>query len=102
MADAAERVSRWCCDVFKGWFEASGERGLAIVVGRYEDGVPSFVMQHRSVDLDDEGPKTHPRPLTLVSQLHVQFCPWCGQRLRDIYGEASVNAMSRPELILKG
>ena len=95
-------LAKWCCDAFKGWFQAGGERGLAIVVGRYEDGKPAFVMQHRSVDLDDDGPKAHPRSLTLVSQLHIQFCPWCGRRLREIYDYASIDAMARSELILKG
>ena len=87
----------WCCSVFKGWFEAAGERGIGVLVDRLADGNPAFIVQSRSVDADDEGPKDHPRPLTLVAELHIQFCPWCGRRLRDAYQDA-VDLMARPEL----
>jgi len=87
----------WCCGIFKGWIQAAGERGLAIVVGRQPDGSPAFIMQSRSLDLDDEGPKDHPRPITLISELHIQFCPWCGHRLVDVYRN-SIDLIARPEL----
>ena len=90
---------RWCCDIFKGWFEMAGERGIAILVDREADGVPAFIIQSRSVDADDAGPTDHPRPFSLATELQIQFCPWCGHRLRDVYADA-VDFMARPDLRL--
>jgi hypothetical protein len=87
----------WCCGVFKGWWEVAGERGIAILVDRELDGTPAFMIQSRSVDSEDEGPKTHPRPLTLIAELHIQCCPWCGRRLLEVYRD-SIDALARPEL----
>jgi hypothetical protein len=88
---------KWCCGVFKGWYDAVGERGLAVLVDRTADGTPAFMIQSRSVDADDEGPKNHPRPLNLIAELHIHFCPWCGRRLADVYGDAA-ELIARPEL----
>jgi hypothetical protein len=87
----------WCCGVFKGWYEAAGERGLAILVDTTADGTPAFMIQSRSVEIDDDGPKNHTRPLTLSAELHIQFCPWCGRRLANVYRDA-IELMARPEL----
>jgi hypothetical protein len=87
----------WCCGIFKGWFEAAGERGIAILVDRQHDSAPVFMIQSRSVDADDEGPRNHPRPLTLIAELHIQFCPWCGRRLADVYRDA-IDLIARPAL----
>ena len=75
---------KWCCGVFKGWFEAAGERGIGILV-----------------ELDDEGPKDHPRPVTLVAELRIQFCPWCGHSLVDVYSKVA-DVMARPHLRQRG
>jgi hypothetical protein len=86
---------KWCCATFRGWFDEAGNRGFAIVVEQSTTTQPSFSLQHRSVEMDDEGPKQHPRPLTLVSQLGIIYCPWCGVELRKFYG-ADVGQMERP------
>jgi hypothetical protein len=87
----------WCCGIFKGWLEAAGERGVRVVADRDDDGTPAFMIQSRALDLDDDGPKDHPRPLTLISELHIHFCPWCGQRLADVYSGA-IQLIARPDL----
>jgi hypothetical protein len=87
----------WCCGVFKGWLEAAGERGIGVLADRDADGGPDFMIQSRTLDLDDEGPKDHPRPLTLVSELHIRFCPWCGRRLADVYSDV-IDLIARPDL----
>jgi len=92
---------KWCCGVFKGWFEAAGERGIGILVDRDEDGSAAFTIQSRSVELDDEGPKDHPRPVTLVAELRIQFCPWCGHSLVDVYSKVA-DVMARPHLRQRG
>jgi len=88
---------KWCCGIFKGWLEAAGERGIGVLVDRQSDGTPAFMIQSRAVDADDEGPKDHPRPLTLIAELHIQFCPWCGCCLGDVYRDA-VDLIARPKL----
>jgi Zn finger protein HypA/HybF involved in hydrogenase expression len=94
-----ERVSvAWCCETFRAWVEAAGERGLAVVPIRDRDGLPQFVMQSRSIDRGDEGPTNHPRPITLLSEFHILFCPWCGKHLSDAY-KGDIALIERPELI---
>jgi|WetSurSiteA1Bulk_404760.scaffolds.fasta_scaffold399290_2 hypothetical protein len=85
---------KWCCATFRGWFEEAGNRGFGVVVDSTTT-QPSFLLQHRSVEMDDAGPANHPRPLTLVGQLGILFCPWCGVNLAAFYG-AEVKAMERP------
>lgn len=67
---------KWCCTTFKGWYDEAGGRGLAVLVEQSEVG-PIFLIQFRSVEMGDEGPKDHPRPLALASQIGILFCPWC-------------------------
>ncbi|MCG3194434.1 MAG: hypothetical protein DIJKHBIC_03693 [Thermoanaerobaculia bacterium] len=88
---------KWCCGVFKGWFDEAGNRGLSVVVGRNADGTPAFMLQHRSTEPDDDGPKDHPRPITLASEIQISYCPWCGCRLENVYRK-SIDLMIRPGL----
>jgi hypothetical protein len=88
---------QWCCGIFKGWYEAAGERGIGVLVDRQVGGASTFTIQSRSVDLGDEGPIDHPRPITLVTEVQIQFCPWCGRRLADVYRD-EVEVMMRPAL----
>jgi hypothetical protein len=85
---------KWCCPTFEGWFNEAGNRGLAVVVDQTATAAPLFLLQHRSVDVDDEGPKHHPHPLTLVSQVGILFCPWCGANLAAFYNN-DFQAMER-------
>jgi hypothetical protein len=85
---------KWCCSTFKGWFEDAGNRGLAVVVEQSTFG-PAFFIQFRAVDMDDEGPKDHPRPFTLATQSGILFCPWCGVDLAAFY-KRHVQEMERP------
>lgn len=77
---------RWCCGVFKGWFDQAGQRGFGIVVARLADGQGTFRLQHRAIDKGDPVPSSYPHPLTLVSEAGIQFCPWCGLNLQEVYG----------------
>jgi hypothetical protein len=79
---------KWCCGTFKGWYDSAGERGIGVLVDRQTDGASTFTIQSRSIDLDDEGPTDHPRPITLVTDVQIHFCPWCGRRLADVYRDA--------------
>ncbi len=91
---------KWCCSTFRDWFEEAGKRGLSIVVDETAGGDPLFFIQHRSVEIGDEGPKDYPRPLTLVGQVGVLFCPWCGASLTRFYRH-QMRAMLRPDYRLR-
>ena len=86
---------RWCCETFKGWFDEAGNRGLAVVVERSTNGRGVFLLQYRSVEMDDPGPRDHPRPLTLAGETGIRFCPWCGVELAVFYSE-QLDVMERP------
>jgi hypothetical protein len=50
-----------------------------------EQGPAMFLIQHRALDADTRPPEFSPSPLSLVSDLIIQFCPWCGTRLDQFY-----------------
>jgi hypothetical protein len=78
---------RWCCKVFQGWFEASGNRGLGVFVSTQGDSEPAFILQHRASDPGVPPPRTD-SALSLISDVHIHFCPWCGANLRKFYRDS--------------
>jgi hypothetical protein len=88
---------RWCCLTFKSWYEAAGERGAAILVWRSSAGAPLFVIQHRAVDQGLESSVKSENPVTVVSDIYIDYCPWCGRNLKKTYGK-HVDALFRPNL----
>src|SRR5687767_346006 len=88
----------WCCVAFKGAFEEAGERAFAVLVDRILEGY-GFILQHRALEPNDPGPKDHPGPISLVSEVRIQFCPWCGRSLQDFY-RARLAEMVRPGLAI--
>jgi len=75
---------KWCCMGFEGNFQMAGARGFGTFVSRKDGQEPSFILQHRAVDPGVVVPNSG-HPLSLVSDIHIQFCPWCGVKLRDFY-----------------
>jgi hypothetical protein len=90
--------SAWCCVAFKGAFDEAGQRAFAILVDRSPEGY-DFILQHRALEPDDPGPKNHPGPISIVSQIHIHFCPWCGRSLQEFY-RARLAEMVRPGLTI--
>jgi len=90
--------SVWCCITFKETFESAGERDFAILVDPFLDGY-AFILQHRAVERDDKGPRNHPRPISLISEVHIHYCPWCGRRLHEFYANR-LPSMVRPGFVL--
>lgn len=85
---------QWCCPVFEGWFAEAGERGIAVLVSRGEGGRPVFLLQHRAVAAGLEQGVSADSPMDLVSKIEIQFCPWCGVRLRDWYRDDTVTGLA--------
>jgi hypothetical protein len=87
---------KWCCNVFRGWFEEAGKRGLAVFVSTRDNSEPAFILQFRVVDPGMHVPRTE-SPLSIVSDVHIHFCPWCGAGLKKTYRKA-FRELDRSEL----
>jgi hypothetical protein len=89
----------FCCEQFRLNFEMAGTRGFGVFsVGRFYKDKPAFIIQHRALDLNADPPMFAPSPLSLVSEMHIQFCPWCGTQLEEFYGNSP--EITKPDLKL--
>jgi hypothetical protein len=75
---------KWCCMGFQGNFEMAGSRGFGIFVSTRDSPERDFILQHRALDKDSPSLNAS-YPVSLVSDVHIQVCPWCGVRLREFY-----------------
>ena len=87
---------RFCCTTFEYWSSMAGARGFGIFTARFPGDEVAFIIQHRALDNDVDPPITTTR-LSLVSELRIHICPWCGVVLKDFYG-TSANEMQRSDL----
>lgn len=62
----------------------AGSRGFGIFVSTTNEPEPVFILQHRALDEGAPNPNTT-HPLSLVTDAHIQFCPWCGANLKGFY-----------------
>lgn len=88
---------KWCCSTFRVRYEHAGETGFAMLVGRNLAGKPQFVIQHRAVDKEMEHAVKPEIPTCVVSDIQIDYCPWCGRKLHKWYGK-SVDDLYRPDL----
>jgi hypothetical protein len=75
---------KWCCLGFEGHFQMAGFRGFSIFVSTKNRQNPVFIMQHRTLDPGVDIPNTE-HALTIVSDIQISFCPWCGSGLHKFY-----------------
>jgi hypothetical protein len=87
----------WCCKVFQGWFQEAGKRGLGVFAKGRTESTASFILQFRALDQGKTGPAYSESLMSLVSDVHIQFCPWCGANLRSKYA-GSLRELDRSEL----
>jgi len=80
----------WCCPVFKDYVSVAGERGYAILINKFEEKSLLFILQHRSIDPGKESLVTSSTPLSLETNAHIAFCPWCGTDLHAFYEKQDV------------
>ena len=91
---------RWCCLGFRGHTEIAGERGFAIFSDTGETPI-RVVLQYRAMDSDVEFPRiVIPQPVSWVSDMVIQFCPWCGRHLQSWYGR-HLEEFGRPDLAIR-
>lgn len=89
---------RWCCMGFQGNFQMAGSRGVAVFVSTRGESEPAFILEFRALDAGAPVPYTD-YPLSSVSQIQLQFCPWCGVRLREWYRD-TFRELDRSDLAL--
>jgi len=87
---------KWCCAAFEGHFQMAGLRGFGVFTAPGLDAKPAFILQHRVVDLGSPYPRGE-HPLSVVSDVQIQFCPWCGARLQKQYHD-QIHALDRSDL----
>jgi len=90
---------KWCCKVFEGWFQEAGSRGLAVFVSALDGTEPAFILQFRASEPGVPAPHTD-SPLSVVSDVQIQFCPWCGARLASHYRD-TYRELDRSDLKIK-
>lgn len=78
-------VEQWCCAAFQGHYENAGKRTFSALMYRDSEGLPTFALQHRALEPEDRLPQSLAEPVSLVSEVQIQFCPWCGTRLNVRY-----------------
>lgn len=91
------RSNGWCCPAFESRFEEAGSRGFAVVVAEGGSGEARFLLQHRAVEPGDESRVDASAPLSLLSELQMRHCPWCGKGLEEWYADRW-RTMIKPEI----
>jgi hypothetical protein len=87
----------WCCMGFSGNVQMAGNRGFSIIVNVPDDAEPEFVIQHRALDLEAELPFVSDIPISVVTDIRIKYCPWCGVSLLEFYGK-HVKEIARNDL----
>jgi len=94
-----------CCPAFQSRLDEAGQRGAAVLVAAGPGEKPVFILQHRAVDIGKEQSVQTEAPLSLVSELRIRHCPWCGRSLQEWYADhwrtfvnPAVPAIAIPEL----
>lgn len=88
----------WCCPGFEAAFGAAGRRGIGVRLASSGTGFKVFV-QMRCADFGKERAvraDTAETPITLVEDVPISFCPWCGRKLT--FYKSRAQSMIRPEL----
>lgn len=88
---------RWCCAQFQGLHSEAGMRGMGVFARRSVDGAAYFVLQNRATEPNVSVSTTPLAPISLVSEIGIQFCPWCGVRLLEHYRD-EIASLERPDL----
>ena len=98
-------MTRWCCLGFKGHFESEDNRGSCVVIERDSDGRCYFRFRYRGIAKKDEARLDSSIPVSIVHELRLVFCPWCGRRLHRWYRkelDQLISASERLSVVREG
>lgn len=87
----------WCCMGFESHYDQAGQRGTGILIGRDSVGAPEFTLQYRAVDKGNELVIDSEKPVSLIVDIGMRYCPWCGCDLKHCYGDV-IDELYRPDL----
>jgi hypothetical protein len=88
---------KWCCAGVENAFLEAGRRGVGFFVAESRSARPTFVLQFRAMAAGAVPPDPSDSHLTLVTDLAISYCPWCGKRLDRFYRK-QLESLERPEL----
>jgi len=74
----------------------AGKRGYSIFTVNEDGANRAFILQHRATEPEAVVPKSD-GPVSIVSDVHILFCPWCGANLQKHYREQT-QALDRSDL----
>ena len=74
----------------------AGLRGFGVFTAAGADEKRAFILQHRAVEPGGAYPNSE-QPLSVVSDVEIQFCPWCGARLQKQYQD-QIRDLDRSDL----
>jgi hypothetical protein len=93
---------KYCCDDFETAYKNYPKRGVSVLTRKFQYvEEPTFVLLFVTIDLDDEKEliKTdesgHPIPYSIVTQMVIIYCPWCGKNLSSFYKKTWKSIMKR-------
>jgi hypothetical protein len=81
----------YCCLGFENLIGKAGQRGAAAIVVWRGVKKLSFLLQSRGVAYEDEAlmvPMPVPITVTKSSTIGLQYCPFCGRRLKELLNAA--------------
>ena len=89
---------KWCCEGFKTFFSFAGERGFTVFAKRSD----LMVLQCRAVNKGEErlfaeAIKKAPVPISIVQELPIRYCPWCGREISRYY-KNSIESITRNDM----
>jgi uncharacterized protein (UPF0212 family) len=80
---------KWCCNTFKSHYEQAGKRGSAILVGKNYFDNPQVTIQFRAVSIGNEEKVSSDILTSIIIDVGIDFCPWCGQNLSKFYSKTA-------------
>jgi hypothetical protein len=78
-------TAKWCCSAFENAYLLEDERGVAAMYEHMGDMV-RFSLLFRAVEKQYQTQLVQSFPLTVVQQVPIKCCPWCGTNLAKHYG----------------
>lgn len=92
---------KWCCVGFNNMSGEVGKRGAAVLVdASVASETPRFLVQFRAVDAEAHTRFPDDVPISLVMEIGIKFCPWCGTLLGEFYASGAAR-ISHPELRIR-
>ena len=76
---------KWCCSAFQGHYANAGDRTFGVLVDKDSLNHATFILQHRALEPGDELPVSIQIPVSVISEVYISFCPWCGCALARHY-----------------